>query len=104
MLPVRRRTRGTEEIEEMRKQEDEETKRRRNEPLQLKLSGEKINAEWRLFLLRRLLRGSRVIFFFDPPWRRGFPLLSQVRDDFVCAIFFLMLLIFSFWSSPNIFF
>ena len=84
MLPVRRRTRGTEEIEEMRKQEDEETKRRRNEPLQLKLSGEKINAEWRLFLLR----GSRVIFFFDPPWRRGFQLLSQVRDDFVCAIFF----------------
>ena len=41
MLPVRRRTRGTEEIEEMRKQEVEETKRRRNEPLQLKLSGEK---------------------------------------------------------------
>ena len=35
MLPVRRRTRGTEEIEEMRKQEDEETKRRRNELLQL---------------------------------------------------------------------
>ena len=53
MLPVRRRTRGTEEIEEMRKQGDEETKRRRNEPLQLKLSGEKINAEWRLFLLHR---------------------------------------------------
>ena len=28
LLPVRRRTRGTEEIEEMRKQEDEETKKR----------------------------------------------------------------------------
>ena len=79
MLPVRRRTRGTEEIEEIWKQEDEETKRRRNEPLQLKLSGEKING---------LLRGSRVIFFFDPPWRRGFQHLSQVRDDFVCAFFF----------------
>ena len=67
MLPVRRRTRGTEEIEEMRKQEDEETKRRRNEPLQLKLSGEKINAEWRLFLLRRPSTWiSSNIFFLIP--------------------------------------
>ena len=97
MLPVRRRTRGTEEIEEMRKQEDEETKRRRNEPLQLKLSGEKINAEWRLFLLRRPSTWiSSNIFFFDPPWRRGFQLLSQVRDDFVCAIYF--------FDALNIFF
>ena len=67
MLPVRRRTRGTEEIEEMRKQEDEATKRRRNEPLQLKLSGEKINAEWRLFLLRRPSTWiSSNIFFLIP--------------------------------------
>ena len=94
MLPVRRRTRGTEEIEEMRKQEDEETKRRRKKST---LNGD-------CFYSVGLLRGSRVIFFFDPPWRRGFQLLSQVRDDFVCAIFFLMLLIFSFWSPPNIFF
>ena len=116
MLPVRRRTRGTEEIEEMRKQEDEETKRRRNEPLQLKLSGEKINAEWRLFLLRRLLRGSRVIFFFWSPMAQRFSApFPGSRRFCMCNIFFdalnifflvlsqyffLILLIFFFDASP----
>ena len=97
MLPVRRRTRGTEEIEEMRKQEDEETKRRRNEPLQLKLSGEKINAEWRLFLLRRPSTWiSSNIFFLIPHGAEVFSSFPRFATILYVQYFFLMLLIFSF--------
>ena len=89
MLPVRRRTRGTEEIEEMRKQEDEETNRRRNEPLQLKLSGEKINAESRLFLLRRPSTWiSSNIFFWSPMAQRFSASFPGSRRFCMCNIFF----------------
>ena len=59
-------------------------------------------APLQLFYILRLpplpCRGSRGIVFFDPPWCRGFHLPSQVRDDFVHAIFFDILYI-----VPNIF-
>ena len=55
MLPVRRRTRGTEEIEEMRKQEDEETKRRRNEPYSWSYRGKN------MLPVRRRTRGTEEI-------------------------------------------
>ena len=117
VLPVRRRTRGTEEIEEMRKQEDEETKRRRNKPLQLKLSGGKINAEWRLFLLRRpstwissniffLIRHGAEVFSSFP----RFATILYVQYFFFDALntfflipsqyFFLILLIFFLMRHP----
>ena len=77
-----RRNRGNEEA---RRRRNEETKKRTPTAEAI---GEKINAEWRLFLLRRPSTWISSNIFFDPPWRRGFQLLSQVRDDFVCAIFF----------------
>lgn len=58
--------------------------------------------KWKVvFLLRRIVRGSRVIFFLDPSWRRGFHLPSQVPDEFV--IFFFDTLIF-FDPLPIVFF
>ena len=99
-----------EDTRNRRNRGNEETRRRRNEETKKRIPeaeaiGGKINAEWRLFLLRRPSTWiSSNFFVLIPHGAEVFSSFPRFATILYVQYFFLMFLIFSFWYPPNIFF